>query len=48
MGNPGAALLGSYESSGRRVVLSILVAILASYVALDRAVCLTPARESDS
>jgi NO-binding membrane sensor protein with MHYT domain len=46
MGHPGAALLGSYDY--RRVGLSILVPILASYVALDLAVCLTAARESDS
>jgi hypothetical protein len=41
MGHPGAALLGSYGY--RRVVLSIVVPILASSVALDLAVCLMAA-----
>jgi len=46
MDHPGAALLGSYDYC--RVVLSIVVPMLACYLALDLAVCLpaTPGRAS--
>jgi len=42
MGQIGAPLVGSYDY--RLVVLSILIAILASYVGLDLAVRVTAAR----
>ena len=43
MGHPGVALLGSDDY--RRDVLAFLAPTLASYVALDLAVCVMAARE---
>ena len=42
MGQFGAPLVGSYDH--RLVVLSVFIAVLASYIALDLAACLRPAR----